>query len=233
MATNGEERVLITAQQIVRSLGTTDTVMTDDMLQILSNFDHRFSSMNDKPKKLEFCTSHEVGTTATDEDLQLKRSRPSSRGASNSKMIESRFDHAKDVVVRWHLGYLEQAKQQRIFECLEEEASTYLEAVDEVQNLLDQLSVQKEEEQQPATLVRAQNVIQLAMGRLEEEFCHLLAQNSRYVDPNWLFDSMAVVGSFRSSFNDDHHHTVDDAAIALKISSFGEEDAAGDARESG
>jgi hypothetical protein len=43
--------------------------MTDDMLQILSNVDHRFSSMNDKPKKLEFSTSHEVGTTATNEDL--------------------------------------------------------------------------------------------------------------------------------------------------------------------
>jgi len=47
------------------------------------------------------------------------------------------------------------------------------------------------------------------MERLEEEFCHLLAQNSRYVDPDWLFDSMAVAGSFRSSFDDDHHHTVD------------------------
>jgi hypothetical protein len=69
MATNGEERVPIIAQQIVRLLGTTDTTMTDDMLQILLNFDHRFSSMNDKPKKLEFTTSHEVGTTATDEDL--------------------------------------------------------------------------------------------------------------------------------------------------------------------
>jgi hypothetical protein len=45
-------------------------------------------------------------------------------------MIESRFDHAEDVVVRWHVGYSERAKQQRIFECLEEEASTYLEAVD-------------------------------------------------------------------------------------------------------
>jgi hypothetical protein len=50
-----------------------------------------------------------------------------------------------------------------------------LEAVDEVQNLLDQLSVQNKEEQQPVTLERAQNVIQLAMERLEEEFCHLLA----------------------------------------------------------
>ncbi len=92
--------------------------------------------MNDKPKKLEFNTSHEVGTTATDEDLQSKRSRPSSRGAGSSKMIESRFDHAEDVVVQWHLGYSERAKQQRIFECPKEEASTYLEAVDEVQNLL-------------------------------------------------------------------------------------------------
>jgi hypothetical protein len=69
MATDGEERILTTAQQIVRSLGTIDITMIDDMLQILSNFDHRFSSMNDKPKKLEFSTSHEVGTTATDEDL--------------------------------------------------------------------------------------------------------------------------------------------------------------------
>jgi len=175
MAADGEEGVLITAQQIVRSLGTTDTAMTDDMLQILSNFDHRFSNMNDKPKKLEFNTSHEVGTTATNEDLQSKHSRPSSRGAGSSKMIKLRFDHAEDVVVRWHVGYLERAKQQRIFECPEEEASTYLEAVDEVQNLLDQLSVQnKEEEQQPATLERAQNVIQLVMERLEEEFCHFL-----------------------------------------------------------
>jgi hypothetical protein len=89
MATNGEEQVLITTQQIVRSLGTTDIAMTDDMLQILSNFDHRFSSMNDKPKKLEFSTSHEVGTTVTDEDLQSKRFRPSSRGAGSSKMMQN------------------------------------------------------------------------------------------------------------------------------------------------
>ncbi|KAH8958107.1 hypothetical protein BDL97_06G005700 [Sphagnum fallax] len=111
MAADGEERVLITTQHIVRSLGTTNTAMTDDMLQILSNFDHKFSSMNDKPKKLEFSTSHEVGTIAIAEDLQSKRSRPSSRGAGSSKIIESHFDHAEDVVVRWHLGYSERAKQ--------------------------------------------------------------------------------------------------------------------------
>ncbi len=78
-------------------------------------------------------------------------------------------------MVRWHLGYSERAKQRRIFECPEKEASTYLEAVDKVQNLLDQLSVQnKEEEQHPATLERAQNMIQLVMERLEEKFYHFL-----------------------------------------------------------
>ncbi len=69
------------------------------------------------------------------------------------------------------------------------------------------------------------------MERLEEEFCHLLVQNSRYVDPDWLFDSMAVARSCRSSFNDDHHHTVDDAAVAAEISSSREEDAAEDEDE--
>ncbi len=51
------------------------------------------------------------------------------------------------------------------------------------------------------------------------------------MDPDWLFDSMAVAGLFRSSFNDDHHHTVDDATAASEISSNGEEDAVGDVDE--
>ncbi len=91
--------------------------------------------------------------------------------------------------------------------------------------------MQNKEEQQPATLERAQNMIQLVMERLEEEFHHLLAHNSRYVDLDWLFDSMAVAGSFRSSFDDDHHHTVDDAAAASEINSSGEENAAEDEDE--
>ncbi len=51
------------------------------------------------------------------------------------------------------------------------------------------------------------------------------------MDPDWLFDSMAVARSFRSSFNYDHHHTIDDATTASEISSSREEDAAGDEDE--
>ncbi len=42
---------------------------------------------------------------------------------------------------------------------------------------------------------------------------------------------MAVVGLFRSSFNDDHHHTIDDATTASDLNSSGEEDAARDEDE--
>ncbi|KAK1428625.1 hypothetical protein QVD17_17464 [Tagetes erecta] len=42
MAENGEEKLIAVARQIVKSIGHTDIAMTDDILQIFSNFDNRF-----------------------------------------------------------------------------------------------------------------------------------------------------------------------------------------------
>ncbi|KAL9247519.1 hypothetical protein vseg_020945 [Gypsophila vaccaria] len=47
----GEDRVLATAQHILNSLGTSKDV-TDDMLLILSSFDHRLSSISSHPSSL-------------------------------------------------------------------------------------------------------------------------------------------------------------------------------------
>lgn len=44
---DGEARVLLTAQHIIKALGTSDA-MTDDMISVLTKFDHRFRDMNDK-----------------------------------------------------------------------------------------------------------------------------------------------------------------------------------------
>jgi len=226
-APDGEERVLMTAQHIVRSLGTTDT-MTDDMLQILSKFDHRFSSMNDMNKKQESTSSQDsdyyeaAAAAAESQQLQNHSRRPSSSNVSrnntttgSAKLRESRLDAAEDVVVRWDMGYSEQAKQQMIFECPEEEAAAYLEAVDEVQYMLDSLFLQNRE---PETQARAQNLLQLAMERLQEEFRHLLLENSRSVDPDWLFDSLAAAEAAGSS---SFQHSLDDHddAIAAEESS--------------
>ncbi|CAM6007357.1 unnamed protein product [Sphagnum balticum] len=202
---DGEQRVLMTAERIVRSLGTTDT-MTDDMLQILSKFDHRFSIMHDKKKKSESTSSQDSDEAAAD------------------------LDRAEDVIGRWDMRYSEQARQQMIFECPEEEASTYLEAVDEVQKVLDSLSVvqQQQNSRDPetttTTLERAQNLIELAMARLQEEFRHLLVKNSRSVEPESLFDSLAA-GSFQSSLEEGENDAADDAQEdAEGRESSGEED---------
>ncbi len=240
---DGEQRVLMTAEHIVRSLGTTDT-MTDDMLQILSKFDHRFSIMHDKKKKKSESTSSQDSDEAAAEDQQQQQPRRSSSSSSNSRRPsnvsrnttvgsamanESSLDHAEDVIRRWDMRYSEQARQQMIFECPEEEASTYLEAVDEVQKVLDSLSVvqQQQNSRDPettTTLERAHNLIELAMGRLQEEFRHLLVKNSRSVEPETLFDSLAA-GSFQSSLEEGENDAADDAQEDAEArESSGEED---------
>ncbi|KAJ0084137.1 hypothetical protein Patl1_30996 [Pistacia atlantica] len=42
-AENGEEKLLAVARHIARTLGHNDDTMADDILQIFSNFDGRFS----------------------------------------------------------------------------------------------------------------------------------------------------------------------------------------------
>jgi exocyst complex protein 7 len=82
-----------------------------------------------------------------------------------------------------------------IFECPVEDAEEYLGAVDKVQNKLESLTVHN---QDPEILERVQNLLQLSMARLEEEFRHMLEQHSVSVDPYWLLDCL-LAGSFANS----------------------------------
>jgi len=213
-ASDGEERVLLTAQRIVKSLGTNDT-MTDDMLQILSKFDHRFSSMNDKSKKHE--------STSSQESDELESIPPSSRTtlASNPtplpprkpsrKTSKSSLDRAEDVIIHWDKAYSEEARESMIFESPTEDALAYLGAVDKVQNVLESLTVHDTD---PGMLERVQNLLQLAMVRLEEEFRNMLDKHSESVDPDWLLDCLSA-GSFAN---------IQDNAVRAAPESSGEDD---------
>lgn len=183
---DGEARVLATAQHIVKALCTTDT-MTDDMLHILSRFDHRFSSMN-----------------AAKEDVILP-----TKGSHDSEIHEDYYppaprsnfelDAAENVVVKWDNGYSEQLNRQNwVFEAPEDDTTQYLHAVDEI---VHQLGSMKLHNRDPGTLERAQSLLQLAMQRLQDEFRHMLEKYSERVDPNWLLDSLSA-GYFRASVNE-------------------------------
>jgi exocyst complex protein 7 len=218
---DGEARVLLTAQHIVKALGTTDT-MTDDMIQILSNFDHRFSSMNEK--KIELKLDDKEAEIEDDYHQHSRNSRASNaRNPSHARANNSTLDRAENVVVQWDAGYSEQARQKWLFEN-GEESLTYLNAVDDV---LNQLESMKSHNKDPGTLERAQNLLQLAMTRLVEELRHLLETCGKSVDPDWLLDSWAA-GYFRTPLpnvvdpesegsEDDEDDDEDDVPVAQPV----------------
>lgn len=193
-APDGEARVLATAQHIVKALGTTDT-MTDDMLHILSKFDHRFSSMGSKELDI-----NPEPSTSQDSDVEdyPRSTRSGSRNASHARANNFALDAAENVIVQWVNGYSDQAKQKWIFEGSEDDSLQYLDAVDEVVNQLESM---KGVNRDPGTLERAQNLHHTALQRLLDEFRYMLDKYSENVDPDWLLDSLSA-GYFRTPVND-------------------------------
>lgn len=190
-AIEGDERVIATAQQIVRSLATTET-MTKDMLRILSNFDNRFSSMTER-----------LGDAAGSD-------------------IEERLASAEEMVLRWDSSSSEAVRQSMIWEGPPDEAASYLQAVDEVQRLmesLESLSLTENDNDDNDNnninggelLDRAQNVLQIAMARLEDEFHNILVQQSEIFEPERLGDRIHGPVS-RVSFCSSHHEDLPDVA---------------------
>lgn len=110
---DGEERVIATAEQIVRRLATT-TDMTQDMLSILSTFDHRFSNIPHP---------HLHHRLQTAENLLLQWNLPSPTAA------RSHHHH--------------QGSGSMIWDGPPDQAQAYLDAVDEVHYLMNKLHVSK------------------------------------------------------------------------------------------
>ncbi|TQD70843.1 hypothetical protein C1H46_043625 [Malus baccata] len=175
----GEDRVLATAQQIVKSLNTPKEVR-EDMLLIFSSFDNRLSN---------------ITNLINGED---------------SKADEDRFGEAEKVIFRWE-SKSEAHRNSVPWEESPVEAGEYLAAVDEILTLLEGLSVRSDNE----LVDRAENALQIAMTRLEDEFRHILIRNTVPFDSDRLYGSIRRVSlSFVSN----------DGEIDDEFGSFGEED---------
>ncbi|KAL4634434.1 hypothetical protein ACB092_04G199200 [Castanea dentata] len=154
--TGGEDRVLATAQQIVNSLNNTPKEVRQDMLLILSSFDNRLSNI----------------TSLIDGD-----------GASKSE--EDRFALAEKVILRWDPSS-EGSRRSLNWGDSGDEAGEYLSAIDEILNLMDELSVRSDSE----IVDRAYSAIQHAMSRLEDEFRQVLIGNTVPLDAERLYGSI-------------------------------------------
>lgn len=175
----GEDRVLATAQQIVKRLNPPKEVR-EDMLLILSSFDNRLSNITD---------------LINGEDART----------------EDRFEVAEKVILRWDSSS-EASRHSIPWEDSPDEAAEYLTAVDEILNLMDGLAIQSSSNE---IIDRAENAIQLAMSRLEDEFRHILIRNTVPLDAERLYGSIRRVSlSFASN----------DGEIDDEFESFGEHD---------
>ncbi|WCJ25588.1 exocyst subunit exo70 family protein E1 [Euphorbia peplus] len=119
--------------------------------------------------------------------------------------IEKQLNVVQEKIMSW------ESDQSMIWDSGLDEATQYLNAADEARKIAERLETLPSEGGERELLQRAQDILQIAMSRLEEEFKHILVQNRQPFEPEHV--------SFRSSEED----TADFASvISLGDDSFEE-----------
>ncbi|KAE8670341.1 Presenilin-2 [Hibiscus syriacus] len=114
-----------------------------------------------------------------DAHLSMITSNTDSKGGRGFVNVEERLKQAERKILSW------ESDPRMIWDSGPREASKYLEAVDEIQTLVDGLqglSVH-ENRKQKELIHHAMSVLQMAMSRLEEELIHILVQRRQQFDP--------------------------------------------------
>ncbi|KAL3631706.1 hypothetical protein CASFOL_024690 [Castilleja foliolosa] len=178
-STDGQEKVLATAQRIVRSLGNTSD--TDDMLSILSAFDNRLSNLS--------------SFVSSDENTSSVAAAAAAVAAASSNSTGTRFDEA-----------------ERIIQNDGDFSDDYLAAVDDILQLTEELNLGH-------AIERADNLVEKAMSRLEDEFRNILTRNTVPLDPDQLRTSLSsssasIAIAANAFFNDDSIDSLDDVSSA-------------------
>ncbi|KAG5234255.1 exocyst complex component EXO70B [Salix suchowensis] len=107
---------------------------------------------------------------------------------TGSESQSSILDSAEKIILRSDSGMSSNAEAFSWYDSAGE-AGDYLDAVDKILDLLDNLSVGPD----PEVLDRAETVLQVAMSRLEEEFGHILIRNTVPLDAEKLYGSIRRV----------------------------------------
>ncbi|KAK2376562.1 exocyst complex component EXO70B1 [Trifolium repens] len=151
MSENGEEKLLAVARHIAKTLGHNNN-MADDILQIFSNFDGRFSKEN---------LSEKVAVTDTD---------PRACAALDQclKNLDRRISH---FVSSDHPIWADSA-----------DAGAFLDAVDDLIASVAEWNHLTGDKSIATCLVRAEDMLQHAMFRLEDEFRSLMERGGESFD---------------------------------------------------
>ncbi|CAI8585923.1 unnamed protein product [Vicia faba] len=152
MSENGEEKLLAMARHIAKTLGHNNNVMADDILQIFSNFDGRFSKEN-LSEKVAVLDTDPRACAALDHCL---------------KALDRRISH---YVSSDHPIWADSA-----------DAEAFLEAVDDLIASVAEWNHLNADKSIATCLARAEDMLQHAMFRLEDEFRSLMERGGESFD---------------------------------------------------
>lgn len=243
---DGQQKVLAAAQQIVKSLNSSKNVNTDDMILLFSTIDTRLSNFSDLmltsssasvaagggggggggvgggPVSSGGLSSSPSVVCGGDGDGDGDDGDDDDDTLSSRYVVDPRFEAAEEMILRWDSNGGADAEFSN---------EDYLAAVDEIIQLTDELSFEPPSGDggmvEGGFMDRAENALQLAMTRLEDEFRHILIRNTTPLDPDRLHGSMIRLSSLSSSNSAEGISEIPDfesATAAVPNSSFAEHD---------
>lgn len=171
----GDQHVIAATRHVMKALVLTKN-MSNDLRKILVDFDMRLSAITEhdggetsEPQKRVLCANEKVNNWQSE--------------PRENNEVEDRLIYAQKKVIRL------QSDQSMIWDSGPKEASEYLQAVDEVRRLAENLRnlLSNRNGKEKELHDRAHAVLQMAMKRLEEELLHILIQNKQFSEPECLF----------------------------------------------
>ncbi|KAK6942904.1 Exocyst complex subunit Exo70, C-terminal [Dillenia turbinata] len=143
------------------------------------------------------------------------RSSPAKTPCPRMSNLERSIQVADSMIMRWKTETSTFAQVTSLFHENRREAQDYLECVHELQKTMH-LLVSKDSSSE--LLVKAQNLMQIAMKRLEKEFYQLLSSNRDHLDP----ESVSATSTRSSTSDFDSDNSPEDDEIRIARDSFSE-----------
>ncbi|KAG8376461.1 hypothetical protein BUALT_Bualt09G0065900 [Buddleja alternifolia] len=126
----------------------------------------------------------------------------SSRPSFSDSIIERSLDMAEPMIMKWNTETTTVARVTSLFYENRPEARDFIKTVNNLQKAMHFLAV---DDSSSEKLARAQNLMQMAMKRLEKEFYQMLSMNRAHLDPESVSirSSRTSIGSSLSEYDDD------------------------------
>ncbi|KAK4283995.1 hypothetical protein QN277_000889 [Acacia crassicarpa] len=141
-------------------------IITDEVVAIMSSFDHRLSALETAMRPIQIRT-HSIRKAHENIDRTLKA----------AEVILVQFDQYRQA-------------ETKVLKGPHEDLANYLNAIDQLRGSIQFFGSKKGFKSADGVVSQANNLIAKAISKLEDEFKQLLSSNSQPVEPERLFDCL-------------------------------------------